>query len=210
MKTLGEIIKNKRSERKLSIEEVEKAIKIRKKYLVAIEDGDYDNLPPAAFTRGFIKNYSDFLELDSPTLLALYRREFDELKDKRLLPKGMSSSEGTFWKITPTRVTIVLVVLIALGFFTYLFSQYSNLAGAPPLVILKPGENSVITAKEVEILGKTDLDAVVRINGQVVNNNNGNFSQILQLSDGINTIVINSAARNGKSSQVERHVRVVE
>lgn len=211
MQTLGSIFKSKRTEKKLTIEDVEKSTKIRKKYIQAIEEGDYDNLPPAAFTRGFIKNYSDYLGLNSATLSALYRREFDELKDKRLLPKGMSTFSGeNFFRITPTKVTIVLLAVIALGFIGYLFSQYNNLAGAPPLIILKPSENAVLTAKEIEVLGKTDVDAVVKINEQVVNNNNGSFSQILQLSDGINTIVISSVARNGKVSKVERHVRVVE
>lgn len=211
MQTLGAIFKAARIEKKLTLEDVEKTTKIRKKYLTAIEEGDYDSLPPAAFTRGFIKNYSEYLDLNSQTLSALYRREFDELKDKRLLPKGMSTLPGASWlRITPTRVTVLLVIIIMLGFFSYLFFQYNNLAGAPALIILKPSENAVLSAKEIEVLGKTDIDAVVKINEQIVNNNNGSFSQLLQMSDGINTIMISSTARNGKSSKVERHVRVVE
>ncbi len=113
MKTIGEIFKQKRLHGNITIADVEKATKIRKTYIEALEGGNYDKLPPAAFTRGFVKNYSEFLGLPASEILALYRREFDEQNDKRLLPKSVSEPiyNGIF-SLTPKRITYLSVFLL--------------------------------------------------------------------------------------------------
>lgn len=209
MKTIGEILKKKREEKNLTYIDVEKATKIRKIYLESIEKGDYHNLPPAAFTRGFIKNYSDYLGLETKEILALYRREFDEQKDKRLLPKDISSiTEETKFGLTPGKLTVLIIFGLLVGFFSYLGYQYKKLSGGPGLIINSPQENAVVIKKEIEVSGKTEPESIVKINGQTIDVSDGKFSQFITLTDGLNSIVIEAQGRNGKSSKIERHIRL--
>ena len=50
---IGRLLEQKRKERGLSLEEVEQATKIRKRYLAGLEREDYAILPDAVYARGF-------------------------------------------------------------------------------------------------------------------------------------------------------------
>lgn len=59
-------LKAEREKRGYSIEQVCKILKIRKQYIIAIEENDYHNTPGEAYIRGYIKTYCDFLGVDIP------------------------------------------------------------------------------------------------------------------------------------------------
>src|SRR5215218_9708285 len=61
---IGRLLEHKRKEQGLSLEEVEQATKIRKRYLTGLERDDYAVLPDAVYARGFLKTYADYLGLD--------------------------------------------------------------------------------------------------------------------------------------------------
>jgi cytoskeletal protein RodZ len=65
---IGRLLEQKRKERGLSLEEVEQATKIRKRYLKGLEREDYAILPDAVYARGFLKTYANFLGLDGQAL----------------------------------------------------------------------------------------------------------------------------------------------
>src|SRR5215210_7372896 len=61
---IGRLLEHKRKEQGLSLEEVEQATKIRKRYLTGLEREDYAMLPDAVYARGFLKTYANYLGLD--------------------------------------------------------------------------------------------------------------------------------------------------
>jgi cytoskeleton protein RodZ len=65
---LGRLLEQKRKERDLTLEEVEQATKIRKRYLMGLERDDYAILPDAVYARGFLKTYANYLGLDGEAL----------------------------------------------------------------------------------------------------------------------------------------------
>jgi cytoskeleton protein RodZ len=71
---IGPTLREARSRRKLDLPEVEGAIKIRVRYLQAIENEEWDALPGGAYTRGFIRTYASYLGLDGDRLVEDYRR----------------------------------------------------------------------------------------------------------------------------------------
>src|SRR5258708_11561806 len=90
MRTVGKILQERRQEKLITLEEVEKHIKIRKELLQALEADDFDKLPPATFVQGFIKNYAKFLGLDANKLLALFRRDYESSKHPPLVLESFS------------------------------------------------------------------------------------------------------------------------
>ena len=65
---IGLILEQKRKEKGLSLEEVEQATKIRKRYLHGLERDDYAVLPAGVYALGFLKTYANFLGLDGEAL----------------------------------------------------------------------------------------------------------------------------------------------
>lgn len=72
---LGDLLRQTREQKNLSLDDAEKGTNIRKLYIKAIEDGNYDKLPGEVFLKGFIKTYGKFLGLDGQKLIEQYKAE---------------------------------------------------------------------------------------------------------------------------------------
>lgn len=87
--TLGATFSSARRKLGRSLSEAEAATRIRTKMLEALERGDWDMLPNAAYVRGYIISYAKFLELDPAPLLQKYSEETGHLtnRDRMRLPE---------------------------------------------------------------------------------------------------------------------------
>ena len=72
MSLLGERLRQQRESRGISPLQVEIDTRIRANVIQALEEGDYDSLPPEPFLRGLIRSYSNYLGTDSQEMLDLY------------------------------------------------------------------------------------------------------------------------------------------
>lgn len=67
---VGAILREARESAGMSVEEVAGRIKFAPRQIVALESGDYAQLPEMAFIRGFVRSYARMLELDDKALLS--------------------------------------------------------------------------------------------------------------------------------------------
>lgn len=208
MRTVGQTLKEEREKKFYTLEEVEKATKIRKELLIALESGDYSKLPPATFIQGFIKNYGRFLGLDVETLLAIFRREFSDRKNPpKILDSWKNPLNTNKFYITPTKVISGVIIGLIVIFFGYLWFEYRFLVGAPYLEIHEPQDNVSIESSVVKVVGKTDSEASVTINNQLVRVDiAGNFSEEIKLNEPANTLIIAATSKSGKTATIERTV----
>jgi transcriptional regulator with XRE-family HTH domain len=72
---LARRISEARQARGVSLEEAEQATKIRRRYLEAIEAGDFAQLPDGPPGRGFVRNYARYLGLDPEAAIHLLESE---------------------------------------------------------------------------------------------------------------------------------------
>jgi cytoskeletal protein RodZ len=72
---LGAYLQRHREERGWSLEEVEALTRIRRRWLEAMEAGDWDNLPPGVYTRGLLRNYAHALGVSVQGVLRMYVKE---------------------------------------------------------------------------------------------------------------------------------------
>ncbi len=72
---LGSWLRRARESRELTLEDVEKSLRIRRRYLQALEMGDYAALPGEIQARGFLRNYAHLLGLSVDEALARYEAE---------------------------------------------------------------------------------------------------------------------------------------
>jgi cytoskeletal protein RodZ len=207
MKTAGSIIREERVRRGISLEKAEAATRIRKKFLIAIEQDDYSVLPSLLYAKGFIKNYSEYLGLDSGTVLAFYRRQTDEGHVTTLPKKDKEAFRSSWSQLTPSRFVGLLVSILIVLFFAYFITQYRRLSEAPLLIIEKPSNNVVVKERKIDIMGKTDNDATVTINGvTALVRPDGSFFDQMTLEVGVNSITISAISRYGKTTTLVRKV----
>lgn len=72
MDEVGQKLKAARIEKGLTIDDLQQKTKIQKRYLIAIEEGQFDQLPGDFYVRAFVKQYSEEVGLDSNELLNEY------------------------------------------------------------------------------------------------------------------------------------------
>lgn len=208
MRTVGQTLKEEREKKFYTLEEIEKATKIRKELLEALEAGQYSKLPPPTFVQGFIKNYCKFLGLNQEKLLAIFRREFSiKAHPPRILETFAHPVDNKGFKLTPARALGSLILFLIIIFFVYLWIEYRFLVGGPFLEVSQPVNQLNTEAAVIQVTGRTDPEAKLSINNQVIGVDvTGKFSQEIKLADSINTIVITSISKTGQTTKVERTV----
>ena len=102
---LGALLKNERENRGLSYEQLAQITRLRKHFLEAMENEEWQNLPPSVFVKGFIRSYAKALGLEEDKLLELY---------KSVVPEDVAPPTPIIEPKKPKR-GIILVLAIFLG-----------------------------------------------------------------------------------------------
>jgi cytoskeletal protein RodZ len=108
---------------------MQETTKIRKRYLEAIEDGNYKLLPGNFYVRAFIKSYSESVGLDPNEVLRLYRNVIPVSQvDTQVEPNhrkrtGIKTNDRWSKRITTLVFISFLVFIIVL---VYYFANKSN------------------------------------------------------------------------------------
>lgn len=75
MSDLGQLLKKARTQKGYTLDELQDITKIRKRYLEAIEEGNYKVLPGNFYVRAFIKSYAEAIGLDPDEVLKLHKTD---------------------------------------------------------------------------------------------------------------------------------------
>lgn len=209
MKTLGQLLREKRGELSVDLDSAAQGTRIRKVYLEKIEAGDYASFPTPTHVKGFIKIYARFLHIDENEALAFYRREFDEHSKVQssqnfALPKMKEPS----FRLTPQIVVGAFTFLMILFSISYVFYQYMRFAGAPTLDLYSPKDGYVTQENLVVVEGRVSEDARLTLNNTALRiSDDGYFNQTIPLSKGINVMTFVAVGESGKSTTIKRIVR---
>ena len=73
MESLGDKLRAEREQRGSSIEQVARDTNIAKRFLVALEEENFEVFPGETYLLGFLRNYADYLGLDAENMVTLFR-----------------------------------------------------------------------------------------------------------------------------------------
>ncbi len=149
MSDLGDRLRRAREKKELTLARVEEELRIREKFLKALEEGHYDILPEEVYARGFVRNYAAYLGLDPEEALALYLEDKAPFQATIPPPRPMSPSMkptvdappmsaswlNPVWAIVIAVAIMVIACLMAGGLWAarrYLLSGESVEAKAAP------------------------------------------------------------------------------
>ncbi|WP_297203314.1 helix-turn-helix domain-containing protein [uncultured Brachyspira sp.] len=93
METIGQILKNAREKKGLSIEELEASTHIVARFIKALENEEFDVLPGEIYVKGFIKNLSDKLSLDAEMVLERYNLQKNGANSEQNLLKNQKNQK---------------------------------------------------------------------------------------------------------------------
>jgi cytoskeletal protein RodZ len=91
---VGYTLRQERERQNLSIEDIEQGTSIRALYIEAIEGGEYDKLPGKVYTKGFIKNYANFLGMDADLVIKEFQTDMAELEAEAQAEEAEQSAEA--------------------------------------------------------------------------------------------------------------------
>lgn len=84
------MLKEARTRRGITLEQVEKDLKIRQRYLQAMETGRFEELPGSAYARGFLRTYGEYLGLSGDDLVEEYQIWYETTR-----PEEVTGESGT-------------------------------------------------------------------------------------------------------------------
>lgn len=116
----GSLLKHEREKKGLSLDQLSQITRLRKHYLEALEDENWDNVPSPVYVKGFIRSYAQGLGIDSKEAISLY--EHIASADEEI-PKPL-----TVLKEPKNKIAYFIIPLIAvLVFGAYLFIDLKDL-----------------------------------------------------------------------------------
>ena len=126
--SLGSYLRVEREQRGVSLQEISAMTKIQVKFLLALEEDAYDQLPATPFVVGFLRAYAQCLCLDANEIVAAYHQHYrvqDSPENSQLLPPLPARQ--------PTRVGVVGAgaVVVVLGLLAVLMLREMR-AGSQP------------------------------------------------------------------------------
>src|SRR3989338_3143860 len=201
MLSTGQVLSRERQNKNLTLEDIERATRIRKKNLIAIEAGDCKKFPSKTYVVGVIKTYGDFLDLDSEKLSAFFRREYEK-KDESGFKQRLSTDELT----TNRKKLFKILTGLILAFFLIYFSYQMKIYFSPPKVeITAPKKNSFVNENKIELVGKVEKEATVTVNGDHIFTDKENvFRTFIPLTEKQNKVIIVVTGANGKKTTIEK------
>src|SRR5579864_7802717 len=169
-RTLGAILKAARTKAELTLEEAEQRTKICAKYLIALEEGKYDQLPAEAYNLGYVRGYAQALRLNQEKIIRLYREERSNLKFVSPADQIMLAPKKTsdwHFLITPKVLGILSMFIVFGAMVGYIFIQLSAFA-KPPLITLNVPAEFTSSKDTVDIAGQTAAGSVVTMNAEQI------------------------------------------
>ncbi len=125
-KRVGQILKEAREERKLTVKDVSKETNIATKYIIALETEDYSQFPAETFALGFLKNYASYLKLDTGLLLNLYRGE--QIEESQAPLEELTRPTSSSLSLDRNKILIFLsfLMIAVSAYVIYISFQESN------------------------------------------------------------------------------------
>ncbi|MGG0658002.1 RodZ domain-containing protein [Rummeliibacillus pycnus] len=170
MTELGARLKEARVSKGFSLDDLQEITKIQKRYLSAIEEGNYSIMPGTFYVRAFIKQYADAVGLDTNELLETYKGDIPANKTvenvtataniqqpqqrRSLTKKAAKSSSDWMPKII---VALFIIIIIAAIWFLKQHNSSND-------VVDEPKQQQDVKVESTDVQSNSNKDKEVKGN----------------------------------------------
>jgi cytoskeletal protein RodZ len=180
-KPFKEIIKEEMRAQGINIQKLAELTGISHRYLQALLDADFSQLPSVPYVKGYLESIAKVLGIDPAPLWHEYQKE-SEIKrsgDKDKLPANRYAQK-------PLNKTALLITLLVLIGVALLLPKIADFLGRPSIEITSPATDKYTSNSDNFILkGKVNnpQDKLLINSSEVIINTDGTFQQPVILSE---------------------------
>lgn len=120
MDSYGEILRNARQVKGLDIDTVARETFIISSYIEGLENEDNSAFPGEAYLMGFLKNYSEYLGLDSSQVIILYK---NKMLQESPVPQELLAKKERKYLVPLIAGLSVFFVLLVTGIILFIFRK---------------------------------------------------------------------------------------
>lgn len=111
---IGLVLRTAREDRRVSLSQAARELHIRARYLNALEEGRFSDIPGVAYTKGYLQSYAAYLRLDKDEIL----RRFDQMEGVLArkgfyFPEVFSKEEKPNYKLAYGGIIAAIAIYIA-------------------------------------------------------------------------------------------------
>ncbi|MEE1132122.1 MAG: helix-turn-helix domain-containing protein [Caryophanon sp.] len=134
MNDIGSRLREARLVKQLSLDDLQDITKIQKRYLQAIEEGNFDMMPGAFYVRAFVKQYAEAVGLNYEELLVTYKMDLPETITEEVTNsiqntpsrRKISRSSSKLVEAMPKIVVALFIIVLFITFWFFLQKKLGN------------------------------------------------------------------------------------
>ena len=155
---IGEKLKEARKAKGYTLDDLQQMTKIQKRYLIAIEEGNYDVMPGKFYARAFIKQYADTVGLNGDQLLEEYTDAVPHTHDEDYVEKVSTdqtrsgkNTENVFLTKVQEYLPTILIGLLAVAIVAAIYFAVikTNNQGNEGMITKESDEIAVSSADSI-------------------------------------------------------------
>ncbi|MDJ0834915.1 MAG: helix-turn-helix domain-containing protein [Acidobacteriota bacterium] len=123
--TIGETLKRARKKMGLELDDVVRATKIAKMFLIALENDDISSLPKGVYTRNFLRTYARFLKLDEDIITTEYHEQY-AIKPHFVAQQEQTKRDNSLFVQQRNQAILILTVVVILPLSAAGIYYYTN------------------------------------------------------------------------------------
>ncbi len=121
MESFGARLKKERQQRKMTLDEIAASTKIGTRFLRALEEEHFEQLPGGIFNKGFVRAYARHLGIDEAQAIADYlaaagASQPDKKPEEVQVPEVWAEEESTGASRVPWGLFAIALLIVAFGF----------------------------------------------------------------------------------------------
>ncbi|KAB2954331.1 helix-turn-helix domain-containing protein [Heliorestis acidaminivorans] len=185
------ILQEARERKGISLEQAESDTNIRKQYLIALEEGNYDQLPGRVYSIGFLRSYGKYLGLDPEPLIQEFKHNYQDEVAEIIEVESNKETERTVMAVkrgqSMIRMTGYGLAIVTLAGLFYIPSLLSD-DGANNQV----SENRITTTKQDREANQEEALNGNSTIGEAIEKENSvqpEAQQIVTQEDGVNITI---------------------
>ena len=124
MVSVGARLREIREGKKLSLNAVAKSLNISIKYLESIENNDFSSMPVRAYSIGYIRSYSNYLNLNAEEIVKLYKDQISFSNTQELIEIQKPIKTFNFF-VSYKLISFFAITSLSL-FFYFMFINEKN------------------------------------------------------------------------------------
>jgi len=144
MFAIGDSLREARARRGLSSADVQKGIRIRERYLTALEEERWELLPGEAYTKGFLRTYAEFLGLDGNLYIEEYNARIAATEEP-LVPQTLAPAYRPRRGVVRALLGIFVVTAVLAGVAAFGFGGSTQNAAKSGAVALQVQDAAAAT-----------------------------------------------------------------